>query len=122
MPSAMWAGEPARKARSAEGKRISIGFADDVIAYELRLGLPKDADVAGRRGTSPSAICAEIPGRKGLADVIKTWSSPKRSYALKNSSCTGIFTKKRLAARTFMPSLQGQASSTAMARSPTTTT
>lgn len=46
MPSAMWAGEPAKKARSAEGKRISIGFADDVIAYELRLGLPTDAKTA----------------------------------------------------------------------------
>lgn len=42
MPSAMWAGDPAKKARAAEGKRISIGFADDAIAYELRLGLPTE--------------------------------------------------------------------------------
>jgi predicted ATPase len=48
MPSAMWAGEPARKARAAEGKRISIGFADDLIAYELRLGLPKEVRTAFR--------------------------------------------------------------------------
>ncbi len=40
MPSAMWAGESAKKARANEGKRLSIGVADDAIAYELRLGLP----------------------------------------------------------------------------------
>ena len=31
MPSAMWAGAPAKKAREAEGTRLSIGFADDAI-------------------------------------------------------------------------------------------
>jgi predicted ATPase len=46
MPSAMWAGEPAKNARAAEGKRVSIGFADDAIAYELRLGLPKEVETA----------------------------------------------------------------------------
>jgi predicted ATPase len=40
MPSAMWAGAPAKGARAAEGRRVSIGFADAEIAYELRLGLP----------------------------------------------------------------------------------
>ncbi|MBA3499656.1 MAG: hypothetical protein H0T65_04755, partial [Deltaproteobacteria bacterium] len=48
MPSAMWAGAPSKKARESEGKRLSIGFADDSIAFELRLGLPKDA----RRSTA----------------------------------------------------------------------
>lgn len=42
MPSAMWAGEPERKARASEGRRLSVGFADARMAYELRLGLPKD--------------------------------------------------------------------------------
>ncbi len=40
MPSAMWAGAAAKKAKSTEGKRLSIGFADDDLAYELRLGVP----------------------------------------------------------------------------------
>ncbi|HWU88192.1 MAG TPA: AAA family ATPase [Kofleriaceae bacterium] len=48
MPSAMWAGEPAKKVRASEGKRLSIGFADDAIAYELRLGLPKEKETAFR--------------------------------------------------------------------------
>jgi predicted ATPase len=40
MPSARWAG--AGKARgTGSAVRLSIGFADDVIAYELRLGLPQ---------------------------------------------------------------------------------
>jgi predicted ATPase len=44
MPSAMWAGEtPKRtKGKATEGKRISVGFADEAIAYELRLGLPTE--------------------------------------------------------------------------------
>jgi predicted ATPase len=46
MPSAMWAGEPGKKAKASEGKRISIGFADDTIAFELRLGLPKHVETA----------------------------------------------------------------------------
>jgi predicted ATPase len=44
MPSAMWAGEPAKRAKADEGKRLSIGFADDAIAYELRLGFPVKDD------------------------------------------------------------------------------
>lgn len=41
MRSAMWAGDKAaRRAKVSEGKRISIGFGDDMTAYELRLGLP----------------------------------------------------------------------------------
>lgn len=39
MPSAMWAG-PERPRHTAGGTRLSIGFADDETAYELRLGLP----------------------------------------------------------------------------------
>jgi predicted ATPase len=40
MPSALWAGEPEKKAKANEGRRLSVGFADDAVAYELRLGLP----------------------------------------------------------------------------------
>lgn len=42
MPSALWAGTPSRRAKGneREGRRLSVGFADDEIAYELRLGLP----------------------------------------------------------------------------------
>jgi predicted ATPase len=39
MPSAMWAG-PGRPGKPGAGTRLSVGFADDLIAYELRLGLP----------------------------------------------------------------------------------
>jgi predicted ATPase len=39
MPSALWAG-PGTPGKPGAGNRLSIGFADDVIAYELRLGLP----------------------------------------------------------------------------------
>ncbi len=45
MPSAMWAGTPPKKAKASEGRRLSIGFADDVLAYELRLGLPSQESV-----------------------------------------------------------------------------
>ena len=42
LPSVMWAGEqsPRTSATKNEGRRLSIGFADDAIAYELRLGIP----------------------------------------------------------------------------------
>jgi predicted ATPase len=42
MPSAMWAGEQSSRASATknEGQRLSVGFADDQIAYELRLGIP----------------------------------------------------------------------------------
>lgn len=39
MPSALWAGS-GRPGTPGGGTRLSVGFADDVIAYELRLGLP----------------------------------------------------------------------------------
>jgi predicted ATPase len=39
MPSAMWAGA-ARPGKPSAGTRLSVGFADETIAYELRLGLP----------------------------------------------------------------------------------
>lgn len=39
MPSAMWAGD-GRPSKPGAGTRLSIGFADEVFAYELRLGLP----------------------------------------------------------------------------------
>jgi len=40
MPSALWAGPPPKRAKADEGRRLSVGFADDQTAYELRLGLP----------------------------------------------------------------------------------
>jgi len=39
MPSVLWAGPPSKRAPKGEARRLSIGFADDVVAYELRLGL-----------------------------------------------------------------------------------
>ena len=46
MPSALWAGEKSKTAPKNEGRRLSIGFADDALAYELRLGLPPLASSA----------------------------------------------------------------------------
>lgn len=43
MPSAQWAGPVSRRTPKSDGRRLSIGFADDDFAYELRLGLaPRD--------------------------------------------------------------------------------
>jgi len=39
MASATWAG-PGRQKTSGGGTRLSIGFADEAMAYELRLGIP----------------------------------------------------------------------------------
>jgi len=39
MPSAQWAG-PGKPHKPGAGSRLSIGFSDDLIAYELRLGIP----------------------------------------------------------------------------------
>jgi predicted ATPase len=42
LPSAMWAGDRSERASATknEAPRLSIGFADDDMAYELRLGIP----------------------------------------------------------------------------------
>lgn len=40
MPSALWAGAASIRGKANEARRLSIGFADDALAYELRLGLP----------------------------------------------------------------------------------
>ncbi len=50
LPSAMWAGEKSQRtsATKNEAPRLSIGFADDDIAYELRLGVPPRIDSAFR--------------------------------------------------------------------------
>jgi predicted ATPase len=41
MPSALWAGPDSKRGKKAsEGRRLGIGFADEYVAYELRLGLP----------------------------------------------------------------------------------
>lgn len=42
MPSALWAGA-GRPTKPGAGTRLSIGFADELFAYELRLGLPSPA-------------------------------------------------------------------------------
>lgn len=44
MASARWAGGDAPRKASTGGTRLSIGFADNQIAYELRLGLPAPGD------------------------------------------------------------------------------
>lgn len=40
MPSALWAGRPSKRTKSDGLQRLSLGFADDQLAYELRLGVP----------------------------------------------------------------------------------
>jgi predicted ATPase len=40
MPSARWAGPPSRRGAKEDDRRLSIGFADGALAYELRLGIP----------------------------------------------------------------------------------
>ncbi|MGN6108057.1 MAG: AAA family ATPase [Kofleriaceae bacterium] len=51
MPSALWAGAPS--AQGAPGRRISIGFADEAMAYELRLGLPIPLEPPSAFGFDP---------------------------------------------------------------------
>jgi predicted ATPase len=43
LSSVLWAGPRSPRAKKTEGHRLSIGFSDGVIAYELRLGLPVPA-------------------------------------------------------------------------------
>jgi hypothetical protein len=112
MPSAMWAGEPAKKARSAEGKRISIGFADDVIAYELRLGLPQGTGTAffldpvvkeetalallppdPDRRRQPGARCAD---RYAHAGARARWRRPRGRAADCYTSCATAIAGDRL--------------------------
>jgi predicted ATPase len=45
MPSAQWAGS-GRPTKPGAGARLSIGFADDLYAYELRLGTPNEVGTA----------------------------------------------------------------------------
>ena len=71
LPSAMWAGEQSQRAAATknEAPRLSIGFADDDIAYELRLGIPPRDPSA-----PPSAFWLD-PDVK--AETIRTLGKPK---------------------------------------------
>jgi predicted ATPase len=67
IPSALWAGpESKRSKKSGEGKRVSIGFADEQLAYELRLGYEGDENLG---------VFAFDPAVK--AETIRTVTSPK---------------------------------------------
>jgi predicted ATPase len=80
MPSAMWAG-PGRPGKPGAGARLSIGFADDVIAYELRLGLPARAPGATKFPFDPEvkeetvrvldSPAARILERRGLSVMLR---------------------------------------------------
>lgn len=66
LPSAMWAGEnsPRSSATKNESRRLSIGFADEDIAYELRLGI-----------SGPPSRFSLDPEVK--AETIRTLNKPK---------------------------------------------
>jgi len=72
LPSAMWAGEQSQRSSATknEAPRLSVGFADDDIAYELRLGIPP-RDPNDR---NPSAFWLD-PDVK--AETIRTLGKPK---------------------------------------------
>jgi len=65
MPSALWAGAPSKRDKPDEGRRLSIGFADDRLAYELRLGLPPP-------GNGAFSLDPEVK-----AETIRTLEKPK---------------------------------------------
>lgn len=67
MPSAQWAGE-GRPTKPGAGTRVSIGFADELLAYELRLGLPSPPQ-------SPPPPFAFDPEVK--EETIRTLASPR---------------------------------------------
>ncbi|HSD86926.1 MAG TPA: AAA family ATPase [Kofleriaceae bacterium] len=71
LPSAMWAGEPSARASAnkTEGKRLSIGFADDDLAYELRMGIPP------RDPSAPPSAFELDPEVK--AETVRTVGKPK---------------------------------------------
>lgn len=71
LPSAMWAGEQSHRASATknEAPRLSIGFADDDMAYELRLGIPP------RDPTAPASAFWLDPDVK--AETIRTLGKPK---------------------------------------------
>ena len=80
LPSALWAGKQSARtsARSTEATRLSIGFADDVIAYELRLG---------RDGSLASAF---IQDPEVKAETIRTLNKPKVNLLERRNSSAMI--------------------------------
>jgi predicted ATPase len=71
LSSAMWAGPQSQRAAAtkSEAPRLSIGFADDDIAYELRLGVPpRDPSVP----PGPFALDPEVK-----AETLRTLGKPK---------------------------------------------
>ena len=67
MPSALWAGS-GRPTTPSGGTRLSIGFGDDLIAYELRLGLP------GPPKSPPPAFASDPEVKE---ETIRTLASPR---------------------------------------------
>lgn len=65
MASALWAGPPSKRGKADEGRRLSVGFADDQTAYELRLGLPPP-------GNSAFGLDPEVK-----EETIRTLGAPK---------------------------------------------
>lgn len=80
MPSALWAG-PGRPGKPGAGTRLSIGFADDVLAYELRLGLPNidpgetafpyDPEVKEETIRTVKSPRAKLLERRGLSVMLR---------------------------------------------------
>jgi predicted ATPase len=80
MPSAMWAGAK-YPTKPGAGVRLSVGFADDVIAYELRLGLPNraasatafvlDPEIKEETITTVGKPRAKLLERRGLSVMIR---------------------------------------------------
>jgi len=74
LPSAMWAGEQSHRASATknEGSRLSIGFADDNVAYELRLGVPPFDPTVPPHERSAFWLDPEVK-----AETIRTLGKPK---------------------------------------------
>jgi predicted ATPase len=69
LPSAMWAGPSAArsKAKVDEVPRLSIGFADDDIAYELRLGITSNRGSAFYFDPEVKTEILRTAGKKSVA-------------------------------------------------------
>ena len=70
MPSALWAGALSNRSTKSEGRRLSIGFADETMAYELRLGLPPPH----KRDDPPSAFLLDPQVKE---ETIRTLEAPR---------------------------------------------
>jgi predicted ATPase len=68
MPSALWAGAAAKAGSKPEPRRLGIGFADEALAYELRLGLPP------RGPDDPSAFLLDPQVKE---ETIRTITKPR---------------------------------------------